>query len=201
MADRERWHLADEALLARLDRLLEGEAGIEAEAHLAVCSECRDRERRWVRLFAQIDRAREVPNPPDLAQAVVSRIRTRVQSARGLRSLLLGEIALALAALAVLGRGGWSALESLAVIPRLPDLGRLVAPWIAGMTAAVRPDFDWPHPLPRLVLHVPLPSLDLPLVGWAALVGGALVVGLIGNSLLLRFGDGAGAARRHSGGG
>jgi hypothetical protein len=36
------------------------------------------------------------------------------------------------------------------------------------------------------MLEIRLPSLELPLVGWAALLGGALIVGLIGNSLLLR---------------
>lgn len=200
MADREGWHLEDEALLARLDRLLEGAAGLEAEAHLAVCSECRDRERRWARLFAQIDRAREIADPPELAQAVLSRIRTRLQPARGVRALLFGEIALALAAMAVLGDRGWSVFESLAGLPRLPDLGRMAAPWVAGMLAAVQPAFEWPHALQRLMPDFQLPPLDLPLVSWGALIGGALMFGLIGNGLLLRFKDGAGQAGRHPGG-
>jgi hypothetical protein len=104
------------------------------------------------------------------------------------RGLLFGELALALAAVAAMGLGGWRALGPLALLPRLPDVGQLVAQWVAGVAALARPVLAWPQPLAlrSSMLEIRLPSLELPLVGWAALLGGALIVGLIGNSLLLR---------------
>ena len=190
------WHLADDALLALLDHALDPTSEAEAQAHLAACSGCRRRQRRWVQLFAEMESARPAPMAPDLAAAVLMQIRARQSAPRAVRGLLFGELALALAAVAALGFGGWPTLGSLAILPRLPDVGPLVAQWIAGLAALWRPTLSWPQPLAlrSAMLEIRLPSLELPLVGWGALLGGALIVGLIGNSLLLRSEPRAGAA-------
>jgi len=182
------WHLADDALQALLDHALDPTSTAEAQAHLAACADCRHRRERWARLFAEMERARLDPVAPDLAGAVLMQIRARQSSTRAVRGLLFGELALALAAVAAVGLGGWSALGPLALLPRLPDVGPLVAQWIAGLAALARPILAWPQPLAlrSSMLEIRLPSLELPLAGWAALLGGALIVGLIGNSLLLR---------------
>jgi hypothetical protein len=182
------WHLADDNLLALLDHALDPTSEAEAHAHLAACGGCRQRQRRWVRLFAAMERARVEPAAPDLAGAVLTQIRARQLPTRAVRGLLFGELALAIAAVAAVGLGGWSALGPLALLPRMPDVGPLVAQWIAGLAALARPVLAWPQPLAlrSSMLEIRLPSLELPLVGWAALLGGALIVGLIGNSLLLR---------------
>ena len=190
------WHLADDALLALLDDALDPTSEAEAQAHLAACSDCRYRQRHWVRLFAKMESAQPDPVAPDLAGEVLLQIRARRSSTRAVRGLVFGELALALAAVAALGLGGWPTLGSLAILPRLPDVGPLVAQWIAGLAALWRPLLAWPQPLaPRSsMLEIRLPSLELPLVGWGALLGGALIVGLIGNSLLLRSETRTGAA-------
>lgn len=182
------WHLADDNLLALLDHALDPTSEAEAHAHLAACGGCRQRQRRWARLFAAMERARVEPAAPDLAGAVLTQIRARQLPTRAVRGLLFGELALAIAAVAAVGLGGWSALGPLALLPRMPDVGPLVAQWIAGLTALARPVLAWPQPLAlrSSMLEIRLPSLELPLAGWAALLGGALIVGLIGNSLLLR---------------
>lgn len=182
------WHLADDNLLALLDHALDPTSEAEAHAHLAACGGCRQRQRRWARLFAAMERARVEPAAPDLAGAVLTQIRARQLPTRAVRGLLFGELALAIAAVAAVGLGGWSALGPLALLPRMPDVGPLVAQWIAGLAALARPVLAWPQPLAlrSSMLEIRLPSLELPLVGWAALLGGALIVGLIGNSLLLR---------------
>lgn len=182
------WHLADDALQALLDHALDPTSEAEAQAHLAACSDCRHRQRRWARLFAEMERARVDPVAPDLAGAVLMQIRARQSSTPAVRGLLFGELALALAAVAAVGLGGWRALGPLALLPRMPDVGTLIAQWIAGVAALARPVLAWPQPLAlrSSMLEIRLPSLELPLVGWAALLGGALIVALIGNSLLLR---------------
>ncbi len=182
------WHLADDNLLALLDHALDPTSEAEAHAHLAACGDCRQRQRRWARLFAAMERARVEPAAPDLAGAVLTQIRARQLPTRAVRGLLFGELALAIAAVAAVGLGGWSALGPLALLPRMPDVGPLVAQWIAGLAPLARPVLAWPQPLAlrSSMLEIRLPSLELPLVGWAALLGGALIVGLIGNSLLLR---------------
>ena len=190
------WHLADDALMALLDHALDPTSESEAQAHLAACADCRHRQRRWARLFAEVERARLEPAAPDLAGAVLAQIRARQISTRSVRGLLFGELALALAAVAALAFGGWPALGSLVLLPRVPDVGPLVSQWIAGLAALGRPLLAWPQPLElrTSMLEIRLPSLELPLVGWAALLGGALIVALIGNSLLLRSEPRAGAA-------
>lgn len=186
------WHLADDALLALLDHALEATPRAEAEAHLADCADCRQRLRRWALLFARMESARPDPAAPDLAGAVLGHLRARQDPTRAMRGLLFGELALALAAVVSLTLAGWNPLGPLALLPRFPDAGPQAASWIAGLAALWR----WPQPpaLRTSMLEIRMPSLEMPLAGWAALLGGALLVGLIGNSLLLRSEPRRGAA-------
>jgi hypothetical protein len=187
MADRSR-HLADDTLLALLDHALDPPSEAEAHVHLAACADCRHRQKRWARLFTRMESVRPDPVGPDLAEPVLAQIRARRTSSRFMRGLLFSELGLALAAVAALGLSGWPPPGSLALLPRLPDVAPAVARWTAGLAALWRPLIAWPQPLAlrSSMLEFRLPSLELPLLGWAALLGGALIVGLIGNSLLLR---------------
>ena len=182
------WHLGDEAIYDYLDRSLGGQARIEAERHVQSCPECALRLREAQALFAQIA---SMPAPrlaTDLAPGVVASLQAARKASVRWRWVLAGQAAAAIAALAALGVYLQRWVEQVLHDPAFVAVRQAGALLLADVSGWLAPFLDLvpSSPMRMAPLRLSLPHLQGPVSGWAALAGTALLLGVLGNALLLR---------------
>jgi hypothetical protein len=203
MADRGLWHPSEEAIYDLADHALSPEAMIEAQEHVRACPECTRSLRRAEALYARLEQAGAPRLDRDLAPLVVANL----QSARTNRA-----------------RWGWVlAAEAVAATVALAAFGIRLEHWIHALPIdpghlALRPQglrllaevSSWLAPLLDLIpsfparlapVRVALPNLEGPPEGWAGLAAAAMLLGLVGNALLLRTSNGITSQARGAAGG
>ena len=190
---RSTWHLGNEAVYDYLERSLSGAAMIEAQRHLQGCPECDRRLREARALFAQIADLAAPPLEADLAPKVVASLKTARRSAVRWRWVLGGQAGAATVALAALGGYLQQSMERALHDPAFLAIRQTGAQLLVEVSGWLAPFLDFVPAFPmRLVpLRLPLPHLQGPASGWAALAATALLLGLLGNVLLLRSPGGA----------
>ena len=185
-------HLSDLEIDALLDMALEGGAAREARAHLTACGECSRRAAARADLFAVLETWEDSPPSRDLAPWVVLRLSHR--------RLPLG-LTLATAAQAVLAALivvlAWPLVEPIFSSLQLPTISTLEL----GLSEALAMQAEGLLVAAEAALQPLLDSLDEWLrvtPEWMtlspAIVAGALLVAVLGNSILLA-GDASGWRR------
>jgi hypothetical protein len=182
-------HLSDMEIEALLDDALEGGAAREARVHLAACGVCSRRAAARAGLFAALETWEETPPSRDLTPGIVQRLsHRRMPLGLSLATAVQAGLALLIAALA------WPLVEPVFSSLRLPTVPGLEIGFSETLTtqatglflaaeAALQPLLDsadaWLRMAPQWMTLSP------------AIVAGALLVAVLGNSILLA-GDAAG---------
>lgn len=172
-------HLDELTLYEYLDGGLDAAASQSITTHLATCSVCQTQMARLQKLFITLDSLPEVPLTVDLTPRVMAAIRPTVKPSLPMwwRWVVAGEgVAAALLALLL-----WPVIAALLEpLPFSLSLNELTAPLLV-LWAEWQQNFtlEWPV-LPPLALTVP------PMV-WLGMLGLGLLMGVLGNGLLLRF--------------
>ena len=192
MADRERWHLSEEAVYEFLDGALSPVAMTEAERHLRSCPECARLQRRAELLFARLEAADPPRLDRDLAPGVVANLQSVRTSSVRLRWVLAAEAAAAAVAFAALSMRLERWLDALLVDPAYVTLREHGTRLVAEASAWLAPILTFIPTLPsRLApIRVTIPHLEGPVQGWVGLAAAALALGLVGNAVLLRSANG-----------
>jgi len=192
MPDRAQWHLSEEAVYDFVDGGLGPVARTEAERHLRSCPECARLLRRAELLFARLETAEPPRLDRDLAPGVVANLQAARTSSMRWRWALAAEAAAAVVAFAALSFRLHSWIDALLVHPgflTLRDNGlRLVAEASAWLAPFV--SFIPSYPSRLASMRIALPHLEGPVQWWGALAVTALLLGLVGNALLLRSSNG-----------
>ncbi len=171
-------HLDELTLYEYLDGELDAAASQSVSAHLATCPACQAQLARLQRLFTTLDSLPEAPLAVDLTPRVMAAIRPATKPALPTwwRWVVVGEgVAAAFLALLlwpILSNlwGDWSFTLPTATLTR-----QLLALWSELQHSLT---FDWPTITPL--------TIALPLLAWLGILGLGVLVGLVGNSLLLR---------------
>ncbi len=174
-------HLDEFTLNEYLDGMLDAAAQAEAQAHLAVCGDCRAALAELQQLFTALAKVKELPLTADLSAQVLTEIAAEAEpetSAGWLRPLLLGQLLAAAAMLVWLWPviGGWLQLAGTAVqtaVSQLQPIQFSLGTWLAGWGTAVLSQ-----------LQNARPALDLAANQWSLLLLLALALWLAGNRLL-----------------
>jgi anti-sigma factor RsiW len=176
-------HLVDMEIQALLDGGLAGSAARAARSHLATCARCARRLEAQARLFAEIESWEEAAPPHDLEPRVLAALRPP-STPIGLRwaAALQAGLVLLIVALA------WPVVTSLAQSLNLPSLWvpttSTVEAWLAetsAFTAALEASLQalpgsaaaWLRLAPNWIAI------------WPAIVAGAGLAAVVGNSILL----------------
>jgi hypothetical protein len=191
--DRSSWHLGDEAIYDYLERSLSDQAMVEAHRHQEACLECARRLRDARLLFDQIADLAAPPLDTDLAPKVVASLKAARSSAVRWRWVLAGQAATATIALAALGIHLERWIGQATRDPAFRAIRQAGAQLLVDVSGWLAPFLDFvPSSALRLApLRLSLPHLQAPPSAWAALVGTALLLGVLGNTLLLRSPRGA----------
>jgi hypothetical protein len=190
MTDRD--HLSDLQIHGLLDQALDVRTERAARAHLSLCRACARRFEAQARLFAAIETWHDAPPPHDLAQGVMERLRVR-STPDGLR--LATVIQAGLAALLVVV--AWPLLVSLFSSVTLPEMSAPVLEWPDSLVAQAQSLWTIGESTLRqasAVVETFLATASQWMPLWPGIVAGALLVAVLGNSVLLT-GDVAGARR------
>lgn len=192
MADREQWHLSEEAVYDFVDRRLSPAARIEAERHLRACPDCTRLLWRAELLLTRL----ELIDPPqldrDLAPGVVANLQTARTSSVRFRLVLAAQAVAATMAFAALSLRVESWFDALLTHPAYVALRQHGLQLVAEATGWITPflNFIPSYPSRLASMRVTLPHLDGPVQGWVGLAAAALALGLVGNALLLRAANG-----------
>ena len=185
-------HLSDMAIQDLLDEALSASQAAEARRHLGACRSCARRVEARRRLFAALETWEDSPPPHDLAPGVVRALGHRT-TPRSLRVATAVQAGLAVLIIVL----AWPLVANLVGNVQLPTSLSLDPAWteaLAGESAAVVATAE-------AMLKQLSDSADawLSLAAawmtlWPAIVAGALLLAVLGNSILLA-GDGAGMRR------
>jgi hypothetical protein len=185
-------HLSDPELQALLDEALGASATRQAQEHLRVCRECARRMQTQARLFAAIETWDDALPPHDLAPRVVQQLRHR-RTPLGLSLATAFQAGLA-GLLLVLG---WPLVEPLLssvnppVIPGFePELSEALTVQAGELASAGQAALEQASASLEAWLGMAAQWMSL----WPAVVAAALLLAVLGNSILLA-GHGAGARR------
>jgi len=169
-------HITDSQLNEYLDQELDGALREQCDLHLSSCTDCRARLEELKRLFSDMAGLHEVEPPRDLTTSVIERLPQSTASPwTRLFAVQLG---------AALGAGLFILIEISKSI-RVPDLSSFQVP---------SPDFHFLLPyislplitqpalvIPQMpIIHIPLTDLQV-----LVIVACALLLGLVGNGILL----------------
>jgi anti-sigma factor RsiW len=186
------WHLGDEAVYDYVDRALSSAAMTEAERHVLTCPECARRVRQVELLFARLETLDSPRLDRDLAPGVVVGLQAARKRSVRWHWVLAAQASTAIVALAALGfnldRWVNALLNDPAYLALRQSGLRLVAEASAWLTPflAIIPSL----PTRLAAIRISLPHLEGPVQGWAGLAVVALLLGLVGNAVLLRLADG-----------
>ena len=192
MAKRAPRHLSEGAVYDFVDRSLSPEAMIEAERHLRSCPECARQVRRAELLFARLEKAESPRLVRDLAPGVVAGLHAARKSRARLRWVLAAEAVAAIVVLAALSLQLQHWIEVLRMDPGYVALRQHGLQFVAEASSWLAPFLDFVPSFPaRLApIRIAVPHLGGPMAGWVGLALAALALGLVGNALLLRSGNG-----------
>ncbi len=176
-------HLPDLEIQALLDGELDEHAARAARTHLAMCAKCARRLAAQARFFARIESWEEAVPPHDLAPRVLDVLHTPATPV-GLRWAAVLQAGLVLLIIAL----GWPLLTGLAQSVHLPSVGLPATINIEG----------WLAELAAFTMALEASILALPdsaaawlrlapdwIAIWPAVVAGAALVAVVGNSVLL----------------
>lgn len=178
---RDAGHLSDLEIQALLDDALDAAEVKEARLHLAACRGCARRVEAQSRLFTAIESWGDAPPPHDLALRVVRSLADR-RTPVGLQLATLVEAGLAILLIAL----AWPVLTTplaSVTLPTIAGIGTLLPDLLAGLSEAIVAS--------EALLHQASASMEawLPLARewmtlWPAIIAGALLVAILGNSIL-----------------
>ena len=182
-------HVSDLEIEALLDDALEGGAAREARAHLAACGACSRRAAARASLFAALETWEETPPSRDLTPGIVQRLsHRRMPLGLSLATAVQAGMALLIAALA------WPLVEPVFSSLRLPTIPGLEMGFSETLTTQAEGLLLAGEAAQQLLLDSADAWLRIA-PQWMtlspAIVGGALLVAVLGNSILLA-GDAAG---------
>jgi hypothetical protein len=176
-------HLSDWELDGLLDGALEAEVARAAHAHLTVCVECSRRATERAGLFAALETWEDTPPSRDLAPGIVRRLsQRRVPFGLSVATAVQAALVLLIAAIA------WPLVANLissVPVPAIPGVGlgasemltAQLGELVTSSQAALQPLLDaadtWLRLAPQWLALSP------------AIVAGALLVAVLGNSILL----------------
>jgi anti-sigma factor RsiW len=185
---RSTWHIGHEALYDYLDRSLDAQATAEVELHVRGCPECATRLREARALFGRLADLETPALQVDLAPQVLLSLVTARRSAVRWRWVLAGQAIVAVCTLVVLGAHVEDWIMQALRDPALQAVRQSGIQLLAEFSVWITPILDLIPSLPtRLApMRLPLPQLDGPAAGWGLLACSAVVLGLMGNALLLR---------------
>jgi Putative zinc-finger len=188
MPDREHWHLSEEAVYDFVDGALGPAAIAEAERHLRSCPACARLLRRAESLFARLETTDLPRLDRDLAPSVIARLHAARASSVGWRWVLAAEAAAAVVAFAALSARLERWAEALLVHPAFVAMRQDGVRLVAEASAWLAPflDFIPSYPSRLASMRLAIPHLEGPVQGWVGLAAVALLLGLVGNALLLR---------------
>jgi len=181
-------HLSDLDIQALLDKAIDGRASRVARAHLAGCRECRRRVEVQARLFAAIETWEEVAPAHDITPAVVRSLKGQ-RTPKGLRAATAVQAGLAV----IITVMAWPVLARLLSSFQAPSLPALDLAWLGGFAAQVQESLRFVEALSGSLgswLPIAPPAMAL----WPAIIAGALLLAILGNSILLA-GDESGRRR------
>jgi hypothetical protein len=188
MPDREHWHLSEEAVYDFVDGALGPAAMAEAGRHLRSCPECARLLRRAESLFARLETADPPRLDRDLAPGVVASLHAARASNMRWRWVVAAEAVAAVVAFAALSfrLGPW--VEALRVQPAFVAARQNGLRLTAEASAWMAPflDFIPSYPSRLASMRIAIPHLEGPVQAWVGLAVAALLLGLVGNALLLR---------------
>lgn len=171
-------HLDELTIYEYLDGELDAAASQSVSSHLAICPDCQAQLARLQGLFATLDSLPELPLTVDLTPRVLAALRPQAKPflPGWWRWVLIGEgVAAALLALLL-----WPVLTNLLgdwsfTLPTTQITNQLLSLWAELQQALT---FTWPTGTPLIIA--------VPLIVWVGILGLGVLVGLVGNSLLLR---------------
>ena len=192
MARRAQRHLSEETVYDFVDRTLSPEAIIEAKRHLRACPECARQLQRAELLFSRLEKAESPRLDRDLAPGVLAGLHAAHKSRARLRWVLAAEGVTAIVVLAALSLHLQQWIEALRVDPGYVALRQHGLQFVAEASSWLAPFLDFVPSFPaRLApIRIAVPHLGGPMEGWVGLAVAALALGLVGNALLLRSGNG-----------
>jgi len=187
------WHIGHQAIYDYLDHSLAAQAVAEIDRHVERCAPCARAMREARTLFEGLPNLETPPLQVDLTPRVITSLLAARRSAVRWRWVLAGQAAAAVVGLAALGVRLEEWLVRLLQDPALAAIRQAGSRFLAELSGWLAPFLDLVPTLPtRLApMHLPLPHLDGPAAGWSVLAGIALLLGVLGNALLLRPPDGA----------
>jgi hypothetical protein len=196
---RSTWHIGHEALYDYLDRSLDARAMADVERHVRGCPECATRLHEARALFGRLAEMETPSLQADLAPQVISSLMAARRSTVRWRWVLAGQTIAAVSALAVLGAHLEDWIMQALRDPALQAVRQSGTQLLAEVSVWITPFLDLIPSLPtRLApMRLPLPQLDGPAAGWGLLAGSAVLLGLMGNALLLRAPRGAVPSAEH----
>jgi len=171
-------HLDELTIYEYLDGELDAAASQSASSHLATCPICQTQLARLQGLFTTLDSLPELPLTIDLAPRVMAALRPQAKPflPGWWRWLLIGEgVAAAVLALLLWPNlmnllGDWSF-----TLPTVEITNQLLSLWVELQQNLT---FTWPTATPLIIA--------VPFIVWVGILGLGVLVGLVGNSLLLR---------------
>jgi anti-sigma factor RsiW len=182
-------HLSDLQIQGLLDDALEAGLAREARVHLAACRDCARRLEAHARLFAAIEAWGDSPPPRDLAPSIVHRL-AQPRLPFGLRVATAVQAALAAVILVLAWPlvGGLLSSLALTTIPAFEfGFSETLAAQAEGLIVSAEAALQQISVSADAWLRLAPQWMTL----WPAIVGGALLVAVLGNSILLA-GDAAG---------
>jgi anti-sigma factor RsiW len=185
---RSSWHIGHEALYDYLDRSLDAQATAELERHVRGCPECDTRLREARALFGRLADLETPSLQADLAPHVISSLMAVRRSAVRWRWVLAGQAIAAVSTLVLLSAHLEDWIMQALRDPALQAVRQSGIQLLAEFSVWITPILDLMPSLPaRLApMRLPLPQLDGPAAGWGLLACSSVVLGLMGNALLLR---------------
>ena len=187
------WHIGHGAIYEYLDRTLGAQAMAEIDRHVQRCAQCARAMREARALFEGLPTLDTPPLQTDLSPRVMSSLLAARKSAVRWRWVLAGQAAAAVVGLAALGvhLEGW--LTQALGDPALGAVRQMGTRFLAELATWLAPFLDLIPSLPTRLgpIRLPLPHLDGPAAVWGVLAGSALLLGVLGNALLLRSPGGA----------
>jgi hypothetical protein len=144
-------------------------------------------------LFEGLPNLETPPLQVDLTPRVITSLLAARRTAVRWRWVLAGQAAAAVVGLAALGVRLEEWLVRALQDPALAAIRQAGPRFLAELSGWLAPFLDFVPSLPtRLApLRLPLPQLDGPAAGWGVLAVSALLLGVLGNALLLRHSEGA----------
>jgi len=187
------WHIGPEAVYDYFDHKLAAQAMTEIDRHVQRCAMCARAMQEARTLFEGLPNLETPPLQVDLTPRVITGLLAARRNAVRWRWVLAGQAAAAVVGFAALGVRLEEWLVRALQDPALVAIRQAGPRFLAELSGWLAPFLDLIPTLPTRLAPMRLhwPQLEGPAAGWGVLAGSALLLGVLGNALLLRPPDGA----------